>query len=89
MNSTNRRTFLGGIGAVAASGLAMPALAQAKAKVETFIKSLGMRPMDVGDLEMAHWLEGAGLLTVGLANHGVGNFDFALSITELPVSANG
>ena len=63
--------------------------AQAKARVEAFITSLGLRPRDVGGLKMAHWLEGAGLLTVGLANHGVGNFDFALSITELPVSANG
>jgi hypothetical protein len=25
------------------------------------------------------------VITVGLANHGVGNLDFALSITELPV----
>jgi hypothetical protein len=25
------------------------------------------------------------VVTVGLANHGVGNLDFALSITELPV----
>ena len=33
MSLTNRRTFLGGIGAIAASGLAMPALAQAKPKV--------------------------------------------------------
>ncbi len=33
MSLTNRRTFLGGIGAIAASGLAMPALAQAKSKV--------------------------------------------------------
>ncbi|MEU9746286.1 NADPH-dependent F420 reductase [Streptomyces niveus] len=59
--------------------------AQAKARVEAFIKSLGMRPLDVGGLKMAHWLEGAGLITVGLANHGVGNLDFALGITELPV----
>ena len=35
-------------------------------------------------LTMSHWLEGAGLITVGLANYGVGNWDFALSITELP-----
>ena len=34
---------------------------------------------------MAHWLEGTGVVTVGLANHGVGNLDFALGITELPV----
>jgi predicted dinucleotide-binding enzyme len=59
--------------------------AQAKASVEAFIESLGLRPLDVGGLKMAHWLEGAGVVTVGLANHGVGNLDFALSITELPV----
>ena len=58
--------------------------AQAKARVEAFIESLGLRPLDVGGLKMAHWLEGAGVVTVGLANHGVGNLDFALSITELP-----
>jgi predicted dinucleotide-binding enzyme len=53
--------------------------------VEAFIETLGLRPLDVGGLTMAHWLEGAGVVTVGLANHGVGNLDFALSITELPV----
>ena len=58
--------------------------AQAKAGVEAFIESLGLRPLDVGGLKMAHWLEGAGVVTVGLASHGVGNWDFALSITELP-----
>ncbi|NEB75942.1 NAD(P)-binding domain-containing protein [Streptomyces sp. SID14478] len=57
--------------------------AQAKGSVEAFIESLGMRPLDVGGLKMAHWLEGAGVITVGLANHGVGNLDFALSITEI------
>ncbi|HEX4790675.1 MAG TPA: NAD(P)-binding domain-containing protein [Actinospica sp.] len=56
--------------------------AQAKADVGTFVKSLGLRPLDVGDLKMAHWLEGAGLLTVGLARHGVGHWDFALGATE-------
>jgi len=55
----------------------------AKAGVERFIESLGLRPLDVGGLTMAHWLEGAGLITVGLANHGVGNADFALSAAEL------
>lgn len=59
--------------------------AQAKAGVEAFIRSLGMRPLDVGGLKMAHWLEGAGVVTVGLANNGVGNLDFALGITELTV----
>jgi predicted dinucleotide-binding enzyme len=58
--------------------------AQAKAGVETFVKSLGLRPLDVGDLKMAYWLEGAGVVTMGLARHGVGNWDFALGVTELP-----
>jgi 8-hydroxy-5-deazaflavin:NADPH oxidoreductase len=58
--------------------------AQAKAGVEAFIESLGLRPLDVGGLEMAHWLEGAGLVVMGLARHGVGNWDFALGVTELP-----
>jgi len=58
--------------------------AEAKAGVETFIKSLGLRPLDVGGLKMAHWLEGAGLVVMGLARHGVGNWDFALGVTEFP-----
>ena len=58
--------------------------AQAKAGVTAFIESLGLRPLDVGDLKMAHWLEGAGLVTMGLARHGVGNWDFALGVTEFP-----
>ncbi|MET7931762.1 NADPH-dependent F420 reductase [Streptomyces sp. NPDC058293] len=58
--------------------------AQAKAIVEAFIKSLGMRPMDAGGLVMAHWLEAAGVLTMGLARHGVGGWNFALGVTELP-----
>jgi predicted dinucleotide-binding enzyme len=56
---------------------------QTKARVETFIESLGLRPLDVGGLKMAHWLEGAGLIAVGLANHGVGNLNFALGVAEL------
>jgi predicted dinucleotide-binding enzyme len=58
--------------------------AQTKARVEAFVESLGLRPLDVGGLKMAHWLEGAGVLTVSLANHGVGNLNFALGVTELP-----
>ena len=38
--------------------------AGAKERVSSFIESLGFRPLDVGDLKMAHWLEGAGLLMV-------------------------
>jgi len=58
--------------------------AQAKAGVEAFVESVGLRPLDVGGLTMAYWLEGAGVLTMGLARHGVGNWDFALGVTELP-----
>lgn len=54
--------------------------AQAKASVAAFVESLGLRPRDVGDLSMAHWLEGAGLLAVGLARYGVGSFDFSLAV---------
>ncbi|HTX12798.1 MAG TPA: NAD(P)-binding domain-containing protein [Solirubrobacteraceae bacterium] len=55
--------------------------AHAKAGVEAFIESLGLRPMDVGGLKMARWLEGTGLVMVGLARHAVGNIDFALAVT--------
>jgi predicted dinucleotide-binding enzyme len=54
--------------------------AQAKASVSAFIESLGLRPRDAGDLTMAHWLEGAGLLSMGLARNGIGNFDFSLGV---------
>jgi predicted dinucleotide-binding enzyme len=56
--------------------------AQAKAQVSKFIESLGLRPLDVGGLHMAHWLEGTGLVLMGVARHGVGNFDVALGATE-------
>jgi predicted dinucleotide-binding enzyme len=58
--------------------------AQAKAGVSEFIASLGLRPLDVGGLNMAHWLEGTGLVLMGLARHGVNNFDVALGATEFP-----
>ena len=56
--------------------------AQAKAGVAAFIESLGLRPLDVGGLKMAPWLEGMGLVTVGLAGNGVGHGDFALGVNE-------
>ena len=56
--------------------------AQAKAAVAEFITSIELRPLDVGGLKMAHWLEGAGLITVGLAGNGVGHWDFALGVNE-------
>jgi predicted dinucleotide-binding enzyme len=52
---------------------------QAKTTVATFITSLGLRPRDAGDLGMAHWLEGAGLLSVAVARNGAG-FDLSLGV---------
>ena len=57
--------------------------ADAKANVSAFIESLGLRPLDVGGLEMARWLEGVGPLLMGLARHGAGSYDIALSV-DLP-----
>ena len=54
---------------------------RAKAAVAEFVKTLKLRPLDVGGLTMAHYLEGTGLVMIGLAQHGVGNFDFALGVT--------
>ncbi|MDT5313786.1 MAG: 8-hydroxy-5-deazaflavin:NADPH oxidoreductase [Mycobacterium sp.] len=73
-------------GAVLAKGQPLDVLiagddAKAKAGVAEFIESLNLRPLDVGGLNMAHWLEGTGLVMIGLAQHGVGNFDFALGVT--------
>ena len=51
--------------------------AEAKARVAAFVESLDMRPLDAGGLEMAHVLEWAGILLVGLARNGAG-FDLAL-----------
>ena len=53
--------------------------ARAKASVSAFIESLGLRPLDTGDLPMAHWLEGTGLLLMGLARHGAG-FNISLGV---------
>ncbi|MCU1527102.1 MAG: oxidoreductase coenzyme F420-dependent [Frondihabitans sp.] len=52
---------------------------EAKARVAAFLESMGMRPLDAGALGMAHALEWAGILLVGLANNGVG-FDIALGV---------
>jgi predicted dinucleotide-binding enzyme len=54
----------------------------AKRSVETFVESLGLHPLDVGGLKMAQWLEGMGLVTVGLATNAVGHWDFALGVNE-------
>ena len=57
--------------------------AQAKASVSAFIKSLGLRAQDTGDLSMAHWLEGAGLLEMGLMTHSVKHTNFCLGVNIL------
>ena len=56
--------------------------AEAKAGVAAFLTSVDMRPLDAGGLEMAHALEWAGLLLVGLARNGAG-FDIAFSAEAL------
>jgi predicted dinucleotide-binding enzyme len=57
--------------------------AGAKASVSAFIESLGLRPLDVGGLEMARWLEGVGPLLMGLARNGAGTFNVALGVSIL------
>lgn len=51
----------------------------AKARVSTFITTLGLRPLDVGGLPMAQTLEALALLLIGIARNGAG-FDIALNI---------
>jgi len=53
---------------------------EAKARVSTFIESLGLRPLDVGGLHMASTLEALGLMMIGLAKNGGGTWDIALNV---------
>ena len=57
--------------------------AQAKARVSAFIESLGLRPMDTGQLPMARALENAALLELGLAAHSVKHTNFSLGVSIL------
>jgi len=54
--------------------------ADAKARVSTLLESLGMRPLDVGGLQMAQSLEWLGLMMIGLAKNGAGTWDIALNV---------
>ena len=54
--------------------------ADAKARVSTFLESLGLRPLYVGGLQMAQTLEALGLMMIGLAKNGAGTFDIALHV---------
>jgi 8-hydroxy-5-deazaflavin:NADPH oxidoreductase len=57
--------------------------AQAKASVSASITSLGLRPRDAGDLSVAHWIEGAGLLEMGPTRNGVGwNFSLGVNVSS-------
>ena len=56
--------------------------AEAKARVAELLGSMDLRPLDAGPLEMAHALEWAGILLVGLAGNGAG-FDVALGAKTL------
>jgi 8-hydroxy-5-deazaflavin:NADPH oxidoreductase len=53
---------------------------EAKQRVSTLIESLGLRPFDVGGLQMAQTLEAVGLLMIGLARNGAGTWDIALNV---------
>ena len=57
--------------------------AQAKADVSEFIESLGLRPLDTGQLPMARALENATLLHLGLVAHSVKHTNFALGVNVL------
>jgi predicted dinucleotide-binding enzyme len=57
--------------------------AQAKARVSAFIQSLGLRPMDAGELPMARALENAALLQLGLVAHSVKHTNFVLGVSIL------
>jgi 8-hydroxy-5-deazaflavin:NADPH oxidoreductase len=57
--------------------------AQAKARVSAFIESLGLRPMDAGQLPMARALENATLLQLGLVAHSVKHTNFVLGVNIL------
>ena len=54
--------------------------ADAKALVASFLESLGVRPLDVGGLQMAQSLEALGLMMIGLAKNGAGTWDFAMNV---------
>jgi 8-hydroxy-5-deazaflavin:NADPH oxidoreductase len=54
--------------------------AEAKARVSTFLESLGLRPLDVGGLNMAATLEALGLMMIGLAKNGAGSWDIAMKV---------
>ncbi|MEW9612964.1 NADPH-dependent F420 reductase [Shinella sp. S4-D37] len=57
--------------------------ARAKARVSAFIESLGLRPMDAGQLTMARTLEHACMLWLGLMTHSVKHTNFSIGVSLL------
>jgi predicted dinucleotide-binding enzyme len=57
--------------------------APAKARVTAFVESLGLRPLDVGPLQMAKTLEHVCLLSLGLMAHSFKHTNFAIGISLL------
>ncbi|WP_194915480.1 NADPH-dependent F420 reductase [Catenulispora rubra] len=55
--------------------------ADAKKAVSAFIESLGLRPLDTGELKTARWLEGLGLLVLGQGRR-TGNYSLAVGILD-------
>ncbi|MER5516793.1 NAD(P)-binding domain-containing protein [Streptomyces sp. NPDC002763] len=57
--------------------------AQAKTRVSAFIESLGLRPLDTGQLAMARAMENVALLQLGLVAHSVKHTNFFLGVSIL------
>jgi predicted dinucleotide-binding enzyme len=57
--------------------------AQAKGRVSRLIGSMGLRPLDVGQLATARALENATLLHLGLVAHSIYHSNFALGVNAL------
>lgn len=57
--------------------------AKAKVRVSAFIESLGLRPLDAGELPMARAIENAALLQLGLVAHSVKHTNFFLGVNAL------
>jgi predicted dinucleotide-binding enzyme len=57
--------------------------AQAKVRVSAFIESLGLHPLDTGQLPMARALENVALMQLGLVAHSVKHTNFVLGVSIL------
>jgi predicted dinucleotide-binding enzyme len=56
--------------------------AEAKARVSLFVESLALRPLDVGDLASARWLEGASVLLMrAMFGKAVPSSSFSIGLT--------